>query len=159
MPEEKSIEELQEELIKEREHSAELLAGWQRAKADYSNLKKEEHKHAQEVAEWTNAAVMSEVLPVYNHFKLALRHIPEEQKKEAWVEGVIMIQNQFTDFLKKYGISEIKTVGETFDPNLHEALTHEEKGGSEADEIFEEISPGYMLGDKVLMPAKVKVAK
>ncbi|MFA6525911.1 MAG: nucleotide exchange factor GrpE [Candidatus Buchananbacteria bacterium] len=159
MSEEKSMEELQEELIKEREHSAELLAGWQRAKADYSNLKKEESRHAQEIAEWTNAAVMSEVLPVYNHFKLALKHIPEDQKKEAWVQGVIMIQKQFTDFLNKYGISEIKTVGESFDPNLHEALTHEEKEGYEADQIFEEISPGYMLGDKVLMPAMVKVAK
>jgi len=159
MPEEKSIEELQEELIKEREHSAELLAGWQRAKADYSNLKKDEQKKAAEVAQWSNAAVMSEVLPVYNHFKLALKHIPEEQKKEAWVQGVMLIRKQFADFLSRYDISEIKTEGEIFDPNLHEALTHEEKEGYEADRIFEEVSPGYLLGGKVLMPAKVKVAK
>lgn len=157
--EEKTIEELQEELIKEREHSAELLSGWQRAKADYSNQKKEEVKRAQEVAEWTNAAVMSEVLPVYNHFKLALKHIPEEQKKEGWVQGVMLIQKQFADFLDKYGIKEIKTVGEKFDPKIHEALTHEEIEEYETDQVFEEISPGYLLNDKVLMPAKVKVAK
>jgi len=159
MPEEISIEELQEDLIKEREHSAELLAGWQRAKADYSNLKKDESKRAKEVVEWANAALMSEVLPVYSHFKLALKHIPEEQKKEPWMQGVMLIQKQFVDFLNKYGISEIKTEGAIFDPNLHEALAHEAKEGFEADQIFEEISPGYMLGDKVLMPAKVKVTK
>ena len=159
MSEEISIEELQEELIKEREHSAELLAGWQRTKADYSNLKKEESKHAQEVVQWANAALMSEVLPVYNHFKLALKHIPQEQQKEAWVQGVVLIQKQFADFLNKYNISEIKTVGEKFDPNLHEALTHEEYKGIKSDQIFEEISPGYLLNDKVLIPAKVKVAK
>lgn len=159
MPEEKTIEGLQEELIQEREHSAELLAGWQRAKADYSNLKKEESKHAQEIMEWANTAFMGEILPVYNHFKLALKHIPEEQKAEAWVQGVMLIQKQFTDFLNKYNISEIKTIGEAFDPNLHEALTHEEREGFGPDQIIEEISPGYLLGEKVLMPAKVKVAK
>jgi molecular chaperone GrpE len=159
MEEEKSIEELQEELIKEREHAAELLAGWQRAKADYSNLKKEEDRRAKEVFEFVSAAFMSEVLPVYNHFKLALKHIPDEQNDLDWVKGIILIQKQFKDFLKKYQIEEIKTVGEQFDPNLHEALTHEEQEGYESDQVFEEISPGYMLGDKVLLPAKVKVTK
>jgi len=159
MPEEKTIKQLQEELAKEQAHAAELLSGWQRAKADYLNLKKEQEKLAQETFGWANAAFMAEILPVYNHFKLALAHISEEQKKEGWVEGIILIQKQFADFLNKYGIKEIKTVGEKFDPNLHEAVSHEEKSGFESDQIFEETSPGYMLEDKVLMPAKVKVAK
>jgi molecular chaperone GrpE len=159
MSEELSIEGLQEELIKERERSAELLSGWQRAQADYANLKKDEAKRAKETAEWINAGMMSEILPVYSYFKLAVKHIPEEQKKEAWVEGVLFIQKQFTDFLTKYNIGEIKTVGEQFDPNLHEAVTHEEHEGFTNDQIFEEVSPGYLLNDKVLMPAKVKVAK
>ena len=159
MPEEKTIEELQEELIKEREHSAELLAGWQRAKADYVNLKKEEEKLTKETVAWANAGFMSEVLPVYNHFKLAMSHVPEDQKKESWVQGVMMIQKQFADFLSRYGITEIKTVGEKFDPNLHEAVAHEEREGFEPETVFEETSPGYLLEDKVLMPAKVKVVK
>ncbi|MFA6594214.1 MAG: nucleotide exchange factor GrpE [Candidatus Buchananbacteria bacterium] len=159
MSEEQSLEQLQEELIKEKEKAAELLAGWQRAKADYLNLKKDEEKKAKETFEWANAAFMSEILPVYSHFKLALQHIPEDQKKLPWVEGVIFIQKTFQDFLKKYQIKEIKTVGEKFDPNLHEALTHEEKDGYEADVIFEEVAPGYLLDGKVLLPAKVKVAK
>jgi molecular chaperone GrpE len=159
MNEEKTLEELQEELIKEKEHSATLLAGWQRAKADYSNLKKEEETRAKSTFEWANAAFMSEVLPVYSHFKLALKHIPDGQKSEAWVQGVIFIEKQFADFLNKYNIKEIKTVGEKFDANLHEALTYEEHEGTEPDIIFEEMMPGYILGDKVLNPAKVRVAK
>lgn len=159
MSEEKKLEELQEELIKEKEHSAELLAGWQRAQADYANLKKEGERMAKETVAWANASFMAEVLPVYNHFKVALNHIPEEQKQESWVQGIVMIGKQFSDFMAKYGISEIKTVGEKFDPNLHEALTHEEKEGCESDVIFEEVQPGYLLDDKVLMPAKVRVAK
>lgn len=159
MSKEKKLEELQEELIKEKEHSAKLLAGWQRAQADYANLKKEGEKMAKETVAWANASFMAEVLPVYNHFKVALNHIPEEQKSESWVQGIIMIGKQFSDFMIKYGISEIKTVGEKFDLNLHEALTHEEKEGYESDVIFEEVQPGYLLDNKVLMPAKVRVAK
>ena len=154
-----NVEELQAQLEKEKARSAELLAGWQRAQADYSNLKKEEEKLGKETVEWANAALLGEIIPVYNHFKLAMAHMPEEAKKEGWAQGVIMIQKQFADFLSKYGISEIKTVGEIFNPEIHEALTHEEKEGCAPDTVFEEIAPGYMLKDKVLLPAKVKVAK
>jgi len=154
-----TIEGLQEELIKEREHSAELLAGWQRAKADYSNLIKENDNRAKEMMEWANTAFMSEIIPVYSHFKTALKHIPEDQQQEGWVKGVMFIGKQFSDFLNKYGIKEIPTVGEKFDHNIHEAVTHEEKDDFAEDVIFEEVQPGYMLNDKLLSPAKVKVAK
>lgn len=157
--EEPTIEQLQEELAKTREQAAVNLSGWQRAQADYSNLSKEQDKKYKETASWANAMLLAEILPIYNHFKLALRHIPEERKKESWLAGIEMIQKQFRDFLRKYKIAEIKTVGEQFDPNLHEALVHEEKDGFEPDKIFEEVSPGYLLDDKVLMPAKVKVSK
>lgn len=157
--EEPTIEQLQEELAKTQEQAAINLAGWQRAQADYSNLSKEQDKKYKETASWANAMLLAEILPVYNHFKLALQHIPEERKKESWLAGIEMIQKQFRDFLKKYKIAEIKTVGEQFDPNLHEALVHEKQEGFEPDKIFEEVSPGYLLGDKVLMPAKVKVSK
>lgn len=154
-----TIEQLQEELTKTQERAATNLAGWQRAQADYSNLMKEQDKMYKETAAWANAMLLAEILPVYNHFKLALKHIPEAVKEEPWMKGIEMIQKQFQDFLKKYQLEEIKTVGEKFNPNWHEALTHEEKDGFESDVVFEEIQPGYMLGDKVMMPAKVKVAK
>lgn len=154
-----TIEELQAELEAVKQQAENSLAGWQRAQADYANLKKETEKRQQDMISFANAAFMAEVLPVYNHFKMALRHIPEDQREVEWVKGLGHIEKQFQDFLKKYQIEEIKTVGEQFNPQYHEAITHEEKEGFDADVIFEEVMPGYMLGDVVLNPAKVKVAK
>jgi len=164
--ENKDLEDLMAELAETREKLAvaekraeENLAGWQRAKADYLNNQKESEKRGRELFEYANAAFMAEILPVYSYFKLAMSHVPEDQKNLDWVKGVAQIQKQFQDFLGKYEIKEISTVGEKFDHNKHEAIAHEEKEGFEIDVIFEEVQPGYLLGDKVLMPAKVKVAK
>jgi len=153
------IEELKKELELTQKMSEDHLAGWQRARADYSNLKKENERRQQEIFEFANAAAMSEIIPIYNHFKLALRHIPEDSRKLDWVKGLDFIRKQFADFLKKFNIEEIKTVGEKFDPNFHEAIECEEKEGCKEGIIYEEIMPGYKLGDKVIEPAKVKVGK
>ena len=159
MSEEKTIEQLQEELALSEQKVQEHLEGWQRARADYSNLKKEHEKRTQEMMEFVNASTLAELLPIYSHFKLALTHIPENSRQEPWVIGVIQIQKLFQEFLKKYSVEEISTVGEKFDHNLHEALAHESKDGFESDTIFEEVQPGYLVEGKVLVPAKVKVAK
>lgn len=153
------IEELVKELESVKKISEDNLSGWQRARADYSNLKKDYERRQKDIAEFANAAAMSEIIPIYNHFKLALRHIPENSKKFDWVKGLDFIQKQFADFLKKFNIIEIKTVGEEFDPNFHEAVECEVKEGCKEGIIYEEITPGYMLGDKVIEPAKVKVGK
>jgi len=154
---EEMIETLKQELAEAKEQAETNLAGWQRAKADYSNLLKERDKNNKEIVEWSNAMLMAEILPVYNHFKLALKHIPEDNKKDSWIQGIEMIQKQFRDFLEKYKITEIATVGEVFDHNYHEAVAHEEVEGFASDVIFEEVQPGYLLDGKVLLPAKVKV--
>ncbi|MEK7167836.1 MAG: nucleotide exchange factor GrpE [Patescibacteria group bacterium] len=153
------MEDLQQKILELEKQAAENLSGWQRAQADYANLRKENEKRGMEIFEIANAAFMAEILPVYNHFKLALKHIPEEQKDQDWIKGILQIQKQFQDFLKKYDIKEIPTVGEKFNPNFHEAVTHEEKEGVEPETVFEEVMPGYTLSDKILNPAKVKVGK
>ncbi len=155
----KDIESLKQELEEARVLAQDNLAGWQRAQADYANFKKEIENTRKDVIEFANAAFMSEVLPIYNNFKLALGHIPKDQMKLDWVVGLIHIKKQFQDFLRKYKIEEIKTVGEKFDHNFHEALAHEEIDDYKSDVIFAEVQPGYTLNGKVLMPAKVKVTK
>lgn len=154
-----TIEELTEALKRAEAKSAEHLAGWQRARADYSNFKKEQERRQAEIIQFANAAFMAEVLPIYSHFKLALAHFPEEERKSDWLVGLLQIQKQFQEFLKKYQIEEIKTVGEQFDHHQHEAVSHEQKEGFEEDTIFEEVQPGYRLDGKVLLPAKVRVAR
>lgn len=153
------IESLQEELEVVKSQAQENLAGWQRAQADYANFKKETENRQKDVIEYANAAFMSEVLPIYNNLKLAFGHIPEDQLKLDWVVGLTHIKKQFQDFLKKYKIEEIKTVGEKFNHNYHEAVTYEENNDYESDVVFFEVQPGYTLDGKILIPAKVKVAK
>lgn len=153
------LEDVKKLLEESQDQAEQSLAGWQRAQADYANLKKETEKRSKDIVEFANATFMAEVLPVYNHFKLALSHIPEEAKKQDWMIGIEHIKTEFKSFLKKYNIEEIKTVGEKFDTNLHEAVAHEEVEGFTEDTVYEEVEPGYMLGDKVINPAKVKVAK
>jgi molecular chaperone GrpE len=152
-------ESLEKELEETRAEAEKNLAGWQRAQADYANLKRETESRGAELFALANAAFMAEVLPVYNHFKLALKHIPADAGKQDWVVGIRQIQKQFQDFLKKYKVEEVPTVGEKFDPAVHEAVTHEEKEGFEEDVIFDEVQPGYLVDGKLLNPAKVRVAK
>ncbi len=153
------VEELQAKLTQAESQAEENLNGWKRALADYSNFKKEQEKRQKEIIEFANASAVAEFLPIYSHYKLALKQIPAEAENQDWVKGVEQIQKQFQEVLKNYDIEEIKTVGEKFNPELHEAVAHEEKEGFESDVIFEETQAGYTLGGKVINPAKVKVAK
>lgn len=136
----------------------EYLNGWKRAKADYLNLKKETEKQQAEFVRFSNAALIIEILPIYDHLKMAFNHLPKDLKGHDWVKGIEGIKKQTQDFLEAMGIKEIKTIREKFNPEYHEAVAHEKKEGFKTDYVFEETKPGYMLHDKVLYPAKVKVA-
>jgi len=147
------------ELELAKQKAQEYLNGWKRAKADYLNFKKDVEKRQMEIIQFANAALIVELLPIIDHFKLALKHVPQDQSEVDWVKGFFHIKKQFDDFLKQLGIEEIKTVGEKFNPEFHEAVVHEEKEGFAPDTVFEEIKTGYTLQGKVINPAKVKVAK
>lgn len=150
---------LETELEQLKIKSQEYLDGWRRAKADYLNLKKESAKQSEEMIGFANAALLSELLPIFDHYKLALKHVPKDQVEVEWVKGFSYIKNQFDEFFKKLGIEEIKTIGEKFDPQKHEALVSEKHEGTASGIIFDEIKAGYMLYGKVINPAQVKVAE
>ncbi len=138
----------------------EYLDGWKRAKADYINLKKDSEKKQVEVVQYANAALILELLPIYDNLKTAWKHLPDDHEDlKEWIKGVEQIKKQFANFLKNLQIEEIKTVGEKFDPELHEAVSHEKEEGTESETIIEEVKGGYKLYGKVLEPAKVKVAE
>lgn len=138
----------------------EYLDGWKRAKADYINQKREFEKREKELIQFANAGLILELLPIYDNFKLAWKHIPEEHRKnDEWLKGIEHIKNQFQGMLKNLGIEEIKTVGEQFNPEMHEAVSKEKVAGKAAGTILDEIKGGYQLYGKVLEHAKVKVAE
>ena len=138
----------------------EYLDGWKRAKADYINLKKDSEKRQVEIVQFANASLILEMLPIYDNLKVAWNHLPNEHKDmKEWIKGIEQIKKQFSALLKNLGIEEIKTVGEKFDSELHEAVSREKAEDTEADTIIEEIKGGYKLYGKVLEPAKVKVTQ
>ncbi len=151
--------QIADELAKLQKMSDEHLAGWQRAKADYLNLKRQAEKEKEDLAKFAQAGAVLQFLPIYDNLKRSTQHIPEEQMKEEWVKGVLHIHRQFEDTLKSMGITPIATVGSTFDPNLHHAVSKVKQDGIATDTIISEVKAGFMLGDRVLEPAQVTVAE
>lgn len=134
----------------------EYLAGWQRAKADYENFKKETEQRMAEVSSFAKIGVLSELIPILDNFTKAVEHVPNEQKNDDWVVGIFHIKKQLEDFLMQNGLEKIKTVGEKFDHNLHEAVGQE---SGEKDLIIKEVNSGYKLNGQVIIPAKVIVGE
>lgn len=152
VPEEQVIQNLQQ---KAQEH----FASWQRAVADYQNLKKQTDKEKQELFQYAQGAAVLEFLPIYDNLKRAIKHIPADQREQEWVKGIAYIQRQFEEALKAMNITPILTEGQPFDHAKHHAISKVKKDGLATDTIIEEVKSGFMAGDKVLEPAQVVVAE
>jgi molecular chaperone GrpE len=139
------FEFLREEEIEPWEHQ------YKRALADYQNLVKQNAKDRSELIKYAVSDFLHDILPVYDHLKMSVTGLSEEESKNAWVEGVRHVLKQFKEVLKNNGIEEIKTVGEKFDHDTMEAID----GSGET--VKQEIMPGYKLNGKVIRHAKVIV--
>ncbi len=144
------------ELEKCKKERDEYLAGWQRAKADFVNYKKGEHARLQDIARYGNMELMMEFIAILDNFDLGLRALEKSGPVER---GVYMIRAQMEDILKRHGVERINVKpGDKFDPSVSEAIA---EVASELPDgaIVEEIEPGYRLYDKIVRPARVKIAK
>lgn len=157
--EELSLEELKKKLEECERLKEEYLAGWQRARADLINYKKEELERVGELIKFSANGLILKILPILDNFEIAEKKLPENLKNDENVKGLLLIKKQIQDFLKSQGVEEIKSVGERFDPNFHEVLEEVEAKDKEPGTIIEEIQKGYKIDGKLLRPAKVKVSK
>lgn len=137
----------------------EYLAGWQRAKADFLNYKKEEAGRISELMDYFRVQQTLEILKIIDNWDRAMKHTPEEIKDSVWLRGIEMIETQLKDFLKSEGVQEIKTDGEKFNPEFHEAIEEEENPSLESGEILEVLEKGYTMNNKVIRASKVKIIK
>ena len=151
---ESNLETLLQECRKQKD---EYLAGWQRARADFLNYKKEEIERMGEILKCAGEEFILKILPILDNLDLAEKKLPEDLKKDDNVKGLLLIKTQISDFLKAQGVEEIKTVGEKFDPNLHEAVEQVEVKNKESGVIIEEAQKGYKINGRLLRPAGVKV--
>lgn len=151
----KKIKKIKEDLKRSEMERKEYLEGWQRAKADFINYRKEEGKRFEDMARFVSAGLIQEVLPVLDSFDLALGHglSPETEK------GVLLTRLQLQDIFKKRGLEEIMVkLGEELNPEKHESV-----GEMDSDEtpgtIAEIVQKGYLLQDRVLRPVRVRISK
>lgn len=149
-------DEIAAKLAEAEKQRDEYLAGWQRAKADFINYKKEELRHLEEVSKYGNADMIKEMIGIMDNFDLALRTLEKEGPVE---KGIYIIRSQIEDILKRRGLERIALKpGDAFDPAVAEALSAVESEQPPGT-VVEEIEPGYRLYEKVLRPARVIVSK
>ena len=151
-----NTEDLASALEQEKERADRNLANWQRAQADLSNYKKRVDQEKQDLAKFANAALIGSMLNLVDDFQRARSTIPDSILGMTWVEGLFLIERKLGATLEAAGLSEIKALGEDFDPNMHEAVMH---GDGPEGKIVEEFQRGYKLHDRVIRPAMVKVGQ
>jgi len=153
------IKKLRNKLKKCLEEKQEYLEGWQRARADFVNSKKEDEKTRTEFKKYANEQLIADLLPVLDSFDMAQANKKAwESVDKNWREGISYIHSQILSVLEQNGVAKIDPAGKEFDPSLHSSLeaVHTENK-EEIGCIAEVMQSGYMLGDKVIRPAKVKV--
>ena len=143
-----TLKELEEQI-------AQLTEALQRERADAANLRRRHDEQIASLRTSVKAHVVKDLLPIIDNFERALMHVPAELEGNDYVKGVEAVVKQFGKTLADIGVERIKTVGEPFDPHLHEAVSAEDGDGPEI--VSEELQAGYKLGDDVIRHAMVRV--
>lgn len=136
-------------------HVQELTQALQRERADAVNIRRRHEAEITSLRTRVKATVIQDLLPVIDNFERGLKHVPKELEGNDYIKGVQAVVKQFESTLADMGVERIKTVGEPFDPHLHEAVATEGEGENEI--VSEELQAGYRIGDDVIRHAMVKV--
>jgi molecular chaperone GrpE len=144
------------EIRRERDEYKDLLL---RKSAEFDNYRKRVERERQAVGDAAAASMIEEILPLVDDLERALSADPGGDATDAYRRGVELIHRQLEDILRKRGVRPIEALGADFDPHYHQAVAHEPAEGRREGEITEEFRRGYMLGDRLLRPSMVKVAK
>ena len=136
----------------------EYLEGWQRARAEFANYKKRIERDQSQTYQMAVGSVIKRYLEVVDDLERALKNKPEEGEGAAWAKGIKLIYRKMLSLLENEGVIPMETDGKEFDPNMHEAVSSDKSDSHESGEIIETLQQGYMIGDRVLRPAMVRVA-
>ena len=145
---------LKQALTEEKAKAESHLANWQRTQADFINYKRRSEQEREETSKFANAAIMYSLLPVLDDLERAFNSAPSQEASLTWVDGIKLIERKLRASLEAQGLSEIKALGEPFDPRFHEAARH---GKGKEGIVVEELQKGYKLHDRVIRPTMVVV--
>jgi molecular chaperone GrpE len=143
-------------LERERDHFYDLLL---RKSAEFDNYRRRVERERREQADRTVTGLLEEMLTVVDDFERALAADAVGEQAEAYRKGIDLIYRQMLELLKRRGVTPFDAVGQDFDPNLHQAVVSEEAPGKRDGEVIAQFTRGYMIGERLLRPAMVKVAR
>jgi molecular chaperone GrpE len=142
-----------EELRRERDALQDRLL---RTAAEFDNYRKRMDRERRELADYTAGEAIKDLLPIIDNLERALQASAQDDPLR---KGVELIHKQMLEMLRKRGVTPIEALGADFDPNVHEAVSHEESDQHREGEVMEELQRGYKVGERLLRPSMVKVAK
>ena len=151
-------EELESEYKKIVTQSKEYFEGWQRERADFLNYKKRIEREQASLKNFITGEVIKKYLAVLDDMELAIKNRPSNEGLGDWMNGIDLIYQKLVSILDSEGVEKISTEGE-FNPNVHEALTQIDSSDHESGQIVEVMRKGYKIGDRVIRPALVVVAR
>jgi len=149
---------LKEDLEAARAQAEENLDGWQRTQAELANYKKRVERDRAQQYQDILARILLRYLEVLDDLERALENRPQDGAGAEWAEGIELIARKLKTLLDNEGVQPMQAEGQQFDPNYHEAISQEPSSDHESGEIIEVVQQGYMLGERVLRPARVRVA-
>jgi molecular chaperone GrpE len=150
------IEALKKQLEEAQAKVAENLDGWQRAQAEFINYKNRVQRDREMDYLSMKADIIKKMLPILDDMQRALANRPEG---DSWANGMELIVRKFQNILDVEGVKRIEAAGQPFDPNFHEAISSEPNEDVESGHVIEVVENGYMLGERVIRPARVRVAQ
>jgi molecular chaperone GrpE len=153
------LEQLAGELAIAEQRAVDAEAGWQRARADFANLKRRTEEQRAEFATVASDRLLVRVLDLADDFDLAVEHVPPGYKDTPWVEGIEAIDRKLRALLEAEGITVMAGEGEPFDPQTQQAISYEDTDDLPDGTVIKVLQRGYTIGDRVLRPALVAVAR
>jgi len=150
------VEALKRQLAETEAKFAETVDGWQRSMADFQNYKRRVERDNEMVKASMKGDLIKKVLPVLDDLERALQNRPTDN---SWANGIELVVRKFQNILDVEGVKRIDAKNAAFDPSFHEAISHEPSDEVESGHVIEVVQTGYMIGERVIRPALVRVAQ
>lgn len=150
------MDALQSQVAEAESKMSEYKDGWARSQAEFQNYKKRIERDNELTYANMKGDIIKKVLPALDDLERALQNRPAD---DSWASGIELIARKLQNILESEGVKRIEAKGAAFDPNFHEAITHEPSDEVESEHVIDVVQNGYMLGERVIRPALVRVAQ
>lgn len=150
------VEGLRKKLEEAASKTSEYKDSWLRSQAEFQNYRKRVERDTELTYVSLKGDIIKRILPVLDDLERALQNRAAE---DAWANGIELVVRKFQNILESEGIKKIQAVGEEFDPKFHEAISHEPTDGVQSGHVIGVVQNGYMIGERVIRPALVRVAQ